>query len=291
MLFIRLSSLIKDYNEVFSSLIYTRNIVVLIVCLLLATLVVPSAQALEAEAVLETDHVHLDLNIMATYDNQKPVGTRQLRFSSLWSLPKILLMARGAINDTYSYEFGDQVYIKNLTMSLMIGLTQTNLLLSYDIYGVVEPSLTLGGSSFKVDCRWRYLTIDKKYSVGGEIWVNLSQTLFLNFSCFRTGLNTWKKARVGTRTIIFQNVSSFDIPYQIGSKVYKVTLDPSMQIDTPSNAYDVSQTENHISFSLAILPLAYIVTSILLAVLVIIALVNPKVREWWKRQIPEQKKT
>ncbi len=64
-----------------------------------------------------------------------------------------------------------------------------------------------------------------------------------------------------------------------------------MQIVTPSNAYDVSQTENHLSFSLAILPLAYIVTAILLAVLVIIALVNPKVREWWRRQIPEQKKT
>ncbi len=269
---------------------YTRNIVVLIVCLLLANLVAPSAQALEAEAVLETDHVHLDLNIVATYDHQKPVGTRQLRFSSLWSLPKILLMARGAINDTYSYELGDQVYIKNFSLSLMIGLTQTNLLLSYDIYGVVEPSLTLGGSSFRVDCRWRYLSIDKKYSVGGEIWVNLSQALFLNFSCFRTDLNTWKKARVGARTVIFQNVSSFDIPYQIGSEVYNVTVDPSMQIATPPNAYDVSQTENHLSFSLAILPLAYIVTAVLLVVIVIAVLVNPKVREWLRRQITEQKK-
>jgi len=268
-----------------------RDVLVLNVCSLLMTLAVPCAQAIQASAALETDHVHLNVNITARYEHQEPVGSRQSRFVSLWSLSKMLLMTGGAINDTYSRELGKHVYIKNFMMSLMIDSAQTNVLLGYDIYGVVERNLTLGGTSFKVDCRWRYLSIDKRYPVRGEIWVNLSQSLFLNFSCFSTGLNDWKRATVGSRTIVFQNVSSLQIPYEAGSRVYKVSVDPSMQIATPPNAYDVSQSEDYISFNLAILPVAYIVTTIVLLVVVLTVFLHPKLRGLWKAQIPEQKTT
>ncbi len=258
----------------------TDDILVLSLCLLLMTLVVPSAHALNAEAILETDHVHLDINLVAKYGHQEPVGSRQLRFSSLWSLEKILLMTRGAINETYSREIGDKVYIKNFAMSLMIDSSQTSLILSYDIYGVVESSFTLGGTSYKVNTRWRYLPIDKRYSVGGEIWVNISQTLFLNFSCFEADLSDWKKTMVGSRTIVFQNVSSYHIPYEIGSRVYKVRVDPSMQIVTPLNAYDVSLSEDVLSFNLSILPTYYIIIAILLLVFVVTVLAQSRLRKW-----------
>jgi len=291
MLFYRSPLLIGDCNGVILPLPDTGDALVTGICLLLATLVIPSATGLNAVAELETDHVHLDVNIVAKYAHQEPVGSRQLRFNSLWSFSKILLMTRGAINDTYSDELGGNVFIKNFKMSLMLGMTQTSLYLSYDIYGVVESSLTLGGTSFKTDCRWRYLSIDKRYPVAGEIWVNLSQTLFLNFSCFRSGLNEWKKTTVGSRTIIFQNVSSFSIPYQAGSRTYRVKVDPSMQIVTPPNAYDVSQDEDHIYFSLAILPTAYIVITLLLVVLAVAVLVHPRLRGWLRNQLLEQRKT
>lgn len=290
MLFLAPSSLFKIYSEVLVSLV-ARNMLGLAMCLFLAVSIMPSAEALKATANLEPDHTHLDVNIVAKYPEQKVVGDRQIRFSSLWSFSKILLMTRGAINDTYSEQIGDQVYIRNFTMSLMIGSTQTSLMLGYDIHGVVESSFALGGTSFRTDCRWRYVSIDKRYPVGGEIWVNLSQTLFLNFSCFRLGLNQWKKTMVGARTFFFQNVSSFEVPYQVGSRIYKVRLDPSMQIVTPSNAYDVSQTQDHISFRRAILPMAYIVVAVLLVVVVVFALAHPRVRRLWKYPLPEQTNT
>jgi len=281
--------LLERCNEVLPSLNYTRNIFVMSVCILIIGVAIPSGQALKATATMRRDHIHLDMSIVAKYPHQELVRNRQLRFSSLWSFSKILLITRGAINETYSRELGEHVHIKNFSMSLMIGSTQTSLLLSYDVYGVVESYLTLGGTSFKTDCRWRYLSIDKRYPVSGEIWVNLSQTLFLNFSCFDTSLRSWKKTMIGTRTIIFQNVSSFVIPYQIGSRTYGVEIDPSMQIATPSNAYDVSQDDNHISFSLAVLPFAYIVMTILLIVITVLALLLPRLRQLWRSQSKEQR--
>ena len=266
------------------------DILTLSTCLLLVTLGVPSALALNAKAELKTDHVHLDINVVAKYAHQEPVGSRQLRFSSLWNLSKILLMTRGGINETYSREIGDQVYIKNFSMSLIIDSNRTNLILSYDIYGVVEPSLTLGGTSYRVDCRWRYLPIDKRYSVAGEIWVNLSQVLFLNFSCFKTDLSEWKKTMIGSRTIVFMNVSSYHIPYRIGSRVFKVRVDPSMQIVTPSNAFDISQGKDDLSFNLSILPTSYIVIAILLLVFIITVLAQSRLRKWLQK-LPESAKT
>jgi len=271
-------------------LVDASDILSLSICLLLVTLGVPSALAINTKAELETDHVHLDINVVAKYAHQEPVGSRQLRFSSLWSLSKILLMTRGAINDTYSREIGDQVYIKNFSMSLIIDSSHTSLILSYDIYGVVEPRLTLGGTSYKVDCQWRHLPIDKRYSVAGEIWVNLSQVLFLNFSCFKADLTEWKKTMVGSRTIVFLNVSSYQIPYRIGSRVFNVKVDPSMQIVTPSNAYDVSQGKDDLSFNLSILPTSYIVITILLLALIITVIAQSRLRKWL-RQLPVSPKT
>ena len=291
MLFCRFLPFIEDCSEVWHSLFDSRIALTLSICSLLVTLIAPCAQATQTSAFLEPDHVHLDANITASYGNQEPVGSKQSRFASLWSLSKILLMTRGAINDTYSEDLGEHVYIKNFTMSLMIDSARTSIILGYDIYGVVERNFILGGTSFKVDCRWRYISIDKRYPVRGEIWVNLSQSLFLNFSCFSTDLTDWKETTVGSRTIVFQNVSSFQIPYVAGSRVYKVKVDPSMQIATPPNSHDISQAKDHISFSLAILPEAYILTTIVLLVIVLTVSLHPKLRRWWKAQLSEQKTT